>query len=47
MLTAGQFQDYDFNRMVVRFTMKNDEASVACAISVSYTHLTLPTSDLV
>ena len=33
MLTAGQFQDYDFNRMVVRFTMKNDEANVACAIS--------------
>jgi hypothetical protein len=32
-LTAGQFQDYDFNRMVVRFTMKNDDASVACAIS--------------
>ena len=32
-LTAGQFQDYDFNRMVVRFTMKNDDASVTCAIS--------------
>jgi hypothetical protein len=32
-LTAGHFQEYDFNRMVVRFTMKNDEASVACAIS--------------
>lgn len=33
MLTAGHFQEYDFNRMVVRFTMKNEQASVACAIS--------------
>jgi hypothetical protein len=32
-LTAGHFEEYDFNRMVVRFTMKDDEASVACAIS--------------
>ncbi len=32
-LTPGSFQEYDFNRMVVRFTMKNDDASVACAIS--------------
>ena len=32
-LTQGSFQEYDFNRMVVLFTMKNDEASVACAIS--------------
>ena len=32
-LTHGEFQDYDYNRMVVRFTMKNDEASVPCAIS--------------
>ena len=32
-LTEGQFQDYDFNRRVVLFTMKNDEAVVACAIS--------------
>lgn len=32
-LTQSSFQEYDFNRMVVRFTMKNDEASVACAIS--------------
>ena len=32
-LTAGAFGDYDYNRMVVRFTMKNDEANVACAIS--------------
>lgn len=31
-LTQGCFQDYDFNRLVVRFTMKNDEANVACAI---------------
>ena len=32
-LTHGEFQEYDFNRMVVRFTMKNDQADVACAIS--------------
>ena len=32
-LTQSQFQEYDFNRMVVLFTMKNDEANVACAIS--------------
>lgn len=32
-LTRGDFREYDFNRMVVSFTMKNDEVSVACAIS--------------
>ena len=32
-LTQSQFQEYDFNRMVVVFTMKNDEATVPCAIS--------------
>ena len=32
-LTRSDFQEYDFNRMVVVFTMKNDEATVACAIS--------------
>ena len=32
-LTESRFQEYDFNRMVVVFTMKNDLASVACAIS--------------
>ena len=32
-LTQGDFEEYDFNRMVVRFTMKNDQADVACAIS--------------
>ena len=32
-LTRGDFREYDFNRMVVLFTMKNDEANVACAIS--------------
>jgi hypothetical protein len=33
VLTESRFQEYDFNRMVVVFTMKNDQASVACAIS--------------
>jgi hypothetical protein len=32
-LTRGDFGEYDFNRMVVLFSMKNDEANVACAIS--------------
>jgi uncharacterized protein DUF1488 len=32
-LTQGSFQEYDFNRMVVLFTMKNDAADVCCAIS--------------
>ena len=32
-LTPGDFKEYDLNRMVVVFTMKNDEANVACAIS--------------
>jgi hypothetical protein len=32
-LTQGSFQEYDFNRMVVKFTMKNDQATVDCAIS--------------
>jgi len=30
-LTQSHFQEYDFDRMGVRFTMKNDQASVACA----------------
>ena len=32
-LTQSHFQEYDFDRMVVLFTMKNDQATVACAIS--------------
>ena len=32
-LTQSHFQEYDFDRMIVRSTMKNDQASVACAIS--------------
>jgi len=32
-LTRGDFGEYDFNRMVVLFTMKNDQANVACAVS--------------
>ena len=31
-LTPGTFGEYDYNRMVVRFTMKNDQADVVCAI---------------
>jgi hypothetical protein len=32
-LTQGRFREYDFNRMVVLFTMKNDQADVVCAVS--------------
>jgi hypothetical protein len=32
-LTQSHFQEYDFDRMVVLFTMRNDQATVACAIS--------------
>jgi hypothetical protein len=32
-LTQSHFQEYDFDRMVVLFTMKNDQTTVACAIS--------------
>jgi Protein of unknown function (DUF1488) len=32
-LTRGEFGEYDFNRMVVLFTMKNEQANVACAVS--------------
>jgi hypothetical protein len=32
-LTPGRLIEYDFNRMVVLFTMKNDQADVVCAIS--------------
>ena len=32
-LTQGGFQAYDFNRMVVLFTMMNDKTEVSCAIS--------------
>ena len=32
-LTSGNFGQYDYNRMFVLFTMKKDQADVACAIS--------------
>ena len=32
-LTQSQFQEYDFNRMVVRFTMMDGEAEIRCAVS--------------
>jgi len=33
-LTQGGFQAYDFNRMVVLFTMMNDKTEVPCAIRI-------------
>ena len=32
-LTQGDFQSYDYNRQVVLFTMMDEQAEVACAIS--------------
>ncbi|THD61711.1 MAG: DUF1488 domain-containing protein [Bradyrhizobium sp.] len=32
-LTQGDFREYDSNRRVVLFTMKNDQADVTCAVS--------------
>ena len=32
-LTQGAFEAYDFNRMVVEFTMMNGDAAVHCAVS--------------
>jgi uncharacterized protein DUF1488 len=34
-LATGQFLSYDFNRMVVLFTMKDDQTDVPCAISTA------------
>jgi hypothetical protein len=34
-LTSGQSFSYDFNRMVVLFTMKDDQTVVPCAISTA------------
>jgi len=33
MRSLQETQEYDFDRMVVLFTMKNDQDTVACAIS--------------
>src|SRR6266496_4357841 len=32
-LTQGAYQGYDFNRMIVQFTMMNGDSEVRCAIS--------------
>lgn len=34
-LTPGAYQSFDYDRGVVRFSMMNAEAEVACAISAS------------
>jgi len=34
-LTSGAFLSYDFNRMVVLFTMKDGQTDVHCAISTA------------
>ena len=32
-LTSAEFQSYDFDRMLVLFTMTNDRTKVPCAVS--------------
>lgn len=34
-LTPGEFRSFDYNRMVVLFSMMNDQTEVSCAISTS------------
>lgn len=34
-LTHGVFQSFEYNRMVVLFSMMNDQTEVTCAISTS------------
>lgn len=34
-LTTGEFRGFEYNRMVVLFTMLNDQAEVTCAISTA------------
>jgi hypothetical protein len=34
-LQRGEFQGYDFNRMVVEFTMLNQDKVILCAISTA------------
>jgi Protein of unknown function (DUF1488) len=34
-LQRGEVQDYDFNRMVVEFTMLNQDKVILCAISTT------------
>ena len=34
-ITQGEYQSYDYDRMIVRFTLKNDDAMVPCAISTA------------
>ena len=35
-LQQGEVQGYDFNRMVVEFTMLNQSKVIFCAISTAY-----------
>ena len=34
-LTSGNFRGYDFDRMVVLFSMMDDQTEVSCAVSTS------------
>ena len=34
-LTRAEFRAYDFNRIIVSFTMIHDQTEVSCAISTS------------
>lgn len=34
-ITQGAYQSYDYDRMIVRFTLLNDDRPVPCAISTA------------
>lgn len=34
-ITQGEFQSYDYDRMIVRFTLRNDDVVVPCSVSTA------------
>jgi hypothetical protein len=34
-ITQGEYQSYDYDRMIVRFTLVNDDVPVPCCISTA------------
>lgn len=34
-ITQGEFQNYDYDRMIVRFTVVNDDVVVPCSVSTA------------
>jgi hypothetical protein len=34
-ITQGEYRDYDYDRMIVRFTLKSDDVEVPCSVSTA------------